>query len=91
MKKDSGKIYDGGNCMGVRELDCLYEACPVPMLKAIKELKTMCPGDILILHADHSCVGIYMEEWGEKNKHSVEVVETENGEWEIYIQKPKEK
>lgn len=77
--------------MAVRELDCLYEACPVPMLKAIKELKTMKPGDILILHADHSCVGIYMEEWGEKNRHSVEVVETENGEWEIYIQKPKGK
>lgn len=74
--------------MAVRELDCLYEACPVPMIKAIKELKEMESGDILIMQADHSCVGIYMEEWGEQNGYGVECVEIENGQWEVYIQKP---
>lgn len=73
--------------MAVKEIDCLNEACPVPMIKGIQKLKDMASGDILIMHADHSCVGIYMEEWGEKNGHSVELVEVENGEWEIYIQK----
>ncbi|KEH96716.1 sulfurtransferase TusA family protein [Clostridium massiliodielmoense] len=74
--------------MAAKELDCLYEACPVPLIKAVKELKNMNSGDILILHSDHSCVGISVEEWGEKNHYPVRVVEIEDGEWEIYIQKP---
>lgn len=75
--------------MAVREIDCLYEACPVPILKAMKELKTMNPGDILILHSDHSCVGVAFNEWGEKNNYPIQVVEVEDGEWEVYIEKPK--
>lgn len=75
--------------MAVKELDCLCEACPVPLIKAVKNLKTMKQGDILILHSDHSCVGISVEEWGEKNKYPVKVVEIDDGQWEIYIQKPK--
>ncbi len=75
--------------MAVREIDCLFEACPVPILKAMKELKTMEPGDILILYSNHSCVGISVQEWGEKNKYPVQVVEVEDGEWEVYIEKPK--
>lgn len=73
--------------MSVKEVDCLYEACPIPIIKAIKELEKMKPGDILILHSDHSCVGISMEEWGEKNNYPVKVVELECGFWDVYIQK----
>ncbi|MCY6369269.1 sulfurtransferase TusA family protein [Clostridium ganghwense] len=76
--------------MAVREMDCLSEACPVPLLRAMKELKTMKPGDILILHSDHSCVGISVQEWASKNQYQVEVIEVEDGEWEIYIEKPKQ-
>ncbi|MFD3156949.1 sulfurtransferase TusA family protein [Haloimpatiens sp. FM7330] len=77
--------------MSVRELDCLCEICPVPLIKAMKELKTMEPGDVLILHSDHSCVAIDVKKWAAKNKYSVEVVEVDDGEWEVYIQKPNEK
>lgn len=73
--------------MEVRDIDCLYEACPIPILKAIKELRTMNLGDILVLHSDQSCIGVMVEEWGEKNNYPIRVVETENSEWEIYIQK----
>ncbi|SHH02813.1 sulfurtransferase TusA family protein [Tepidibacter thalassicus] len=76
--------------MAVKELDCLCEVCPVPLLKAMNELKKMKPGDILILHSDHSCVGISVQEWAQKNKYPVQVVEVEDGEWEVYIEKPKE-
>jgi TusA-related sulfurtransferase len=77
--------------MEMRNMDCLGEACPVPVLRAIKELRTMKPGDILIVRANHSCVGISMQEWAKKNQYSVEILEVEDGEWEIYIEKPKEK
>lgn len=73
--------------MSVKEIDCLYEVCPIPIIKAMKELKKMKLGDILILHSDHSCVGISIEEWGEKNNYLVKVVELECGYWDIYIQK----
>jgi TusA-related sulfurtransferase len=74
--------------MEVKELDCLYEACPVPLIKAIKELRTMKSGDILVVKSDQSCVGVIVEEWGEQNNYSVKVVELEDGDFEVYIQKP---
>lgn len=74
--------------MVVRELDCLYEPCPIPLIKAVKELKTMKQGEILVLHSDQSCIGVIAQEWGEQNNYLVKVLELENGEWEIYIQKP---
>ncbi|WP_072888332.1 sulfurtransferase TusA family protein [Tepidibacter formicigenes] len=77
--------------MAIREIDCSCEACPVPLLRAMKELKTMDAGDILIVHSDHSCVGINVQEWAKKNQYPVELVEADDGEWEIYIEKPKEK
>lgn len=74
--------------MAIKELDCLYEACPIPLIKAVKELKTMNSGDVLVLHSDQSCIGVIVEEWGEQNNHQVRVVELDDGEWEVYIQKP---
>lgn len=74
--------------MAVRDLDCLYEACPIPLIKAMKELRTMNSGDILVVHSDQSCVGVIVVEWAEQNNYQVKLVETECGEWEVYIQKP---
>lgn len=91
MKIHINKICNGGNYMAIRELDCLCEACPVPLLKAMKELKTMNPGDILILHSDHSCVTIDVQKWAAKNQYPLEVIEVDGGEWEVYIEVPKEK
>ena len=72
--------------MAVKEIDCLYDACPIPVLKAMKELRKMKPEDILVLYCDHSCVVVSLEEWAEQNNYSVKSVETEDGEWEVYIQ-----
>lgn len=74
--------------MEVRDLDCLYEPCPIPLIKAIKELKTLNSGDILVVHSDQSCVGAVIVEWAEQNNYPVKLVETDVGEWEVYIQKP---
>ncbi len=75
--------------MAVREIDCLTELCPIPILRAIKEFKTMEAGDILIIRADHSCVPIDLKKWASEKNYSVKEVEVGTGEWEIYIQKPK--
>jgi TusA-related sulfurtransferase len=75
--------------MSVIELDCLSELCPIPLLRAMKELKKMKPEDVLLLHSDHSCVPIDVEKWAKGKNYPVEVVELDGGEWDIYIQKPK--
>ncbi|MCI1965176.1 MAG: sulfurtransferase TusA family protein [Oscillospiraceae bacterium] len=74
--------------MKVRDLDCLYEVCPIPLIKAVKELKKMNSGDVLVVHSDESCVGVMMEEWAKQNHYSIQIEEPKDGEWEIYLQKP---
>ncbi|WP_373898686.1 sulfurtransferase TusA family protein [Haloimpatiens sp. FM7315] len=74
--------------MTVKELDCLSELCPIPLIKVMQELKTMKPGDVLVLHSDHSCVAIDVERWAKEKKYPVQCIE-DGGEWEMYIEKPK--
>ncbi len=69
------------------KLDCLYEACPIPLLKALKELEKMKVGDILIMQTDHSCSIVNVIEWAEKQGLNVDYIEVNDGEWEIYIEK----
>lgn len=71
------------------KLDCMYEACPIPLLKAMKKLKSMAIGDILILETDHSCSIKNVVEWAKKQGHAVDYIEVREGEWEIYIEKRK--
>lgn len=75
--------------MAVRKIDCLGELCPIPLLRAMQELKTMEPEDILILCSDHSCVALDIEKWAVKKKYPVHAIEIGEGNWEVYIQKPK--
>ncbi|KXZ39934.1 TusA-related sulfurtransferase [Alkalithermobacter thermoalcaliphilus JW-YL-7 = DSM 7308] len=69
------------------KLDCMYEACPIPLIKAHKALEKMKKGDILILQTDHSCSIVNVVEWAKKQNLSVDYVEIAEGEWEIYIEK----
>lgn len=69
------------------KLDCMYEACPIPLLKANKKLKEMKNGDILIMQTDHSCSIVNVIEWAKKEGHNFDYIEIGDGEWEIYIEK----
>jgi len=69
------------------ELDCLGEACPVPLIKAEKALEKMDAGDTLIVQIDHSCAMKNVPEWARKKGHNVEVEEVDDGEWEVFIEK----
>ena len=73
--------------MAEHSLDALGEACPVPLLKVQKKWSSLAVGDVLIVSIDHSCALKNIPEWARKEGHNVEVVEVEEGVWDIYIEK----
>ena len=73
--------------MAEYELDCLGEACPVPLMKTEKKLGTLTAGDVLVVHIDHSCAMKNVPEWARKQGHNVEVEEVDDGEWDVIIEK----
>lgn len=70
-------------------VDCLGEACPVPLMKVQKQMEKMAVGDVLIAQIDHSCAMKNIPEWARNNGHNVEIEEVDDGEWEIVIEKTK--
>jgi len=75
--------------MAEYELDCLGEACPIPLVKTEEKLKELEVGDILIVQIDHSCAMKNVPEWARKQGHNVEIEEVDDGEWECVIEKVK--
>ena len=68
-------------------LDCMGEACPVPLIKTEKAMAELEPGDVLIVQIDHSCAMKNVPEWARKQGYNVEVEEVDDGEWECIIEK----
>ncbi|MCE5236118.1 MAG: sulfurtransferase TusA family protein [Clostridiaceae bacterium] len=68
-------------------LDCLGEACPVPLIKTQKAMEGLSVGDVLIVKIDHSCAMKNVPEWARKEGHNVEIEEVDDGEWECVIEK----
>ena len=75
--------------MKEKRLDCLGEACPVPLIKTQKEMDKLSVGDLLIVEIDHSCAMKNEPEWAIKDGHNVEIEEVDDGQWEIFIEKTK--
>ncbi|MDZ7815092.1 MAG: sulfurtransferase TusA family protein [Planctomycetota bacterium] len=75
--------------MTERTLDCLGEACPVPLVKAQKEIVKMDVGDVLIVNIDHSCAMKNIPDWAREEGYNVEIDEIGEGEWDIIIEKTK--
>ncbi|MBU5591187.1 sulfurtransferase TusA family protein [Clostridium sp. MSJ-4] len=75
--------------MAEKRLDCLGEACPVPLIKTQKQMGTMSVGDLLVIDIDHSCAMKNIPEWARKEGHNVEIEEVDDGQWEIFIEKTK--
>ncbi|MBP2028401.1 TusA-related sulfurtransferase [Acetoanaerobium pronyense] len=73
--------------MEYKVLDCLYEICPIPLLKANKELERMHSGEILVLLTNHNCAISNVVEWAKDKGHEIDYIETGEGEWEIFIEK----
>jgi TusA-related sulfurtransferase len=75
--------------MAERTLDCYGEACPIPLVRAQKEMDTMAVGDVLIVSIDHSCAMKNLPEWARSAGHNVEIEEVAEGEWDVIIEKAK--
>lgn len=70
-------------------LDCLGEACPVPLMKTQKKMEELGVGDVLVVNIDHSCAMKNVPEWARTQGYNVEVEEVDDGEWEVVIEKTK--
>ncbi len=70
-------------------LDCMGEACPVPLVKTQKAMEKLDVGDVLIVQIDHSCAMKNVPEWAREAGHNVEIEEVDDGEWEVVIEKAK--
>ncbi|MCK5764153.1 MAG: sulfurtransferase TusA family protein [Clostridiales bacterium] len=70
-------------------LDCLGEACPIPIVKSEKAIVDLDVGDLLIVQVDHSCAMKNLPEWARAQGFNVEIEEVEDGEWEVFIEKSK--
>ena len=70
-------------------LDCMGEACPLPLMKTEKQMEKMEVGDVVIVQIDHSCAMKNVPEWARNQGYNVEIDEVDDGEWEVVIEKTK--
>jgi TusA-related sulfurtransferase len=75
--------------MQMKTLNCCGDFCPVPLLKAKKEMATLNINESLILATDHSCVVESISEYFAPPQYSCAIEEVINGVWEIKITKSK--
>lgn len=68
-------------------LDCLGEACPIPLIRAQKKFPSLEVGDVLIINVDHSCAIKNIPEWCRTVGYNCEVEEISEGEWNIIVEK----
>lgn len=73
----------------MNKLDCCGDFCPVPLLKAKKEIDKLIPNDSFILVTDHSCVVESITEYFDTSNFTCNVLEVINGVWEITIKRLK--
>lgn len=89
-KKENGRLMRERKIkMKEYTLDCLGEACPVPLMKTEKKINSMDLGDVLIVQIDHSCAMKNVPEWARNQGYNVEIDEVDDGEWEVVIEKTK--
>lgn len=72
----------------MKKINCFGDYCPVPLLKAKKEVEELSSGESLLLVTDHSCVVESIHEYFERFNYDLIIDEVINGVWEITILKP---
>lgn len=73
----------------MKKIDCFGDYCPVPLIKAQRELEALSEGESFMMVTDHSCVIESLEDFfkAREHKYSYETEEVINGVWEITILK----
>lgn len=72
----------------MKELDCLGDMCPVPVMKLQKFVQLQGAGESVKLITDHSCTVESVTGFCKKHKLLLSVVEPINGVWELTVTKP---
>lgn len=71
----------------MKKIDCFGDFCPLPLLKARKEVEQLGHGDSFMLVTDHSCVVESINDHFSSDKYDLDIYEAINGVWEITIKK----
>ena len=71
----------------MKEIDCLGEICPIPIIKIKEQLKSMKSGDCIKIITDHSCTQQSIIDFFKRKNYSITIDEVINGVWEIFINK----
>ncbi|OGO80693.1 MAG: response regulator SirA [Clostridiales bacterium GWC2_40_7] len=71
----------------MREIDCLGEMCPIPVIKITQALEIMVKGETIKVITDHSCVVQSISDHFSRKCTSVRCDEVMNGIWEVHVTK----
>ena len=71
----------------MKKIDCFGDFCPLPLLKARKEMEELDHGESFMLVTDHSCVVESISDHFNSTKYDLAIYEAINGVWEITIKK----
>lgn len=63
------------------------EMCPAPLIKAEAKVRTMNPGDVLIMESDHSCTVRLLREHLRKLPCRFQVSLVADGIWQFVIER----
>ncbi|WP_032122822.1 sulfurtransferase TusA family protein [Clostridium amazonitimonense] len=69
-----------------RDIDCVGDICPVPLIKAKINYKKISKGESITIVTDHSCSGQSIKEAFKPTNASIKI-EEEEGIWYITITK----
>lgn len=72
----------------MEKIDCFGDYCPIPLIKAKKELQRITSGESFMLVTDHSCVVESLKDYFSKADCHYDCDEVINGVWEITVTKP---
>ncbi|KUO64083.1 MAG: hypothetical protein APF84_08215 [Gracilibacter sp. BRH_c7a] len=71
-----------------QKLDCRYDACPIPLLKASQALEKLSAGDILEINTGYMCAAENIIQWAEKHEVGYWMEEDEEtGELTVFLKK----
>lgn len=69
----------------MKEINCIGDFCPVPILKIQKALESCTPGESFDVISDHDCVLESIEEFLERKSFNYVIEELDNGIFRIHI------
>ncbi len=71
----------------MKEINCIGDFCPIPILKIKKMLESCEPGETFVAISDHDCVRESIEEFLSRMRFSYSIKELNDGIFQVLITK----